>query len=83
MRAAQEGSTLKAVITECLLAGLSSPAGPRVVPGLHRRPPPVAIRKNRKLAPAPSLSNQQLNAIMEDEEIKTLRKLTAKRNVRK
>lgn len=78
MRAVQQGSSLKELITNYVRLGLSDPSGSGVASKRHRRPPPVAIRKNSDLAPSPALSNKQLNKLLEDEEVERVLKLSAK-----
>lgn len=77
MRAVQQGKTLKEWVTECIHSGLQGPfSGTQGMP-IRREHPPVAIRKDEGLARTASLSNRQLNAILEDEELEAVRKLKA------
>ena len=75
-RAVQQGKTLKELVAECIRSGLQRPSVGTQGKPVHREPPPVAIRKNQGRARAPALSNRQLNAILEDEELEAVRRLT-------
>ena len=70
MRAVLEKKTLKELLSECIRSGLQQPS---VGMQVHREPPPVAIRKNQGLAHTAPLDNRQLNAILEDEELETVK----------
>jgi len=75
MRAVEQGTTLKNLMTQCIRSGLrdQSAEAPSVT---SRRPlPPVAIRRVPGQAPVPAQSNRQLNALLEDEEIEAVRML--------
>ena len=77
MRAVREGKTLKELVAECIRSGLQRPSGVTQEMPVRREPPPVAIRKNKGMARTAALSNRQLNAILEDEELEAVSKLTA------
>ncbi len=71
-RAVQRGTTLKNLITQFVLSGLAvQEAG--AAPVGRRMPPPVAIRRIPGQAPHPALSNRELHAILEAEDIEATR----------
>jgi hypothetical protein len=82
LRAVQEGSTLKELVTECIRSGLQRPASTKRELSTRRKAPFVAIRKTPDLAPIPERSNRQLNAILENEEVEAVRKLATQRDAR-
>jgi len=67
-RAVQQGTTLKNLISQFIESGLSA-QGAGVSTKVHRQPPPVAIRRIPGQAPSPTLSNRELHAILEAEDI--------------
>lgn len=75
-RAVQQGTTLKQLVTHYIEAGLqgrsaSLPAEPR------RRPPlPVAIRREPGTPLTPALSNRELKAILEEQDLERHRRAT-------
>ena len=77
MRAVKQGKTLKELVAECVRSGLQRPSSVTQGMLVRREPPPVAIRKNQELTRTTALSNRQLNAILEDEELEAVSKLTA------
>jgi hypothetical protein len=78
-RAAQDGTTLKNLMTEFIRAGLRAQQVSAASESPHRRsPPPVAIRRNAGQGKVPPKSNREIYALLEDEEV-TASRLLAKR----
>jgi len=77
IRAAREGSTLKELITECIRSGLQRPSAIDGNSPIRRGAPPVAIRRTPGMAPTAALSNRQLSAILENEEVASARNLAS------
>ena len=71
-RAVQQGTTLKNLMTQFILSGLAlqEPSSKLVV---RRMPPPVAIRRIPGQSPRPALSNRELYAILDAEDIHAAR----------
>jgi hypothetical protein len=71
-RAVQQGTTLKNLMTQFILSGLAvqEPSSKLVV---RRMPPPVAIRRIPEQSPRPALSNRELYAILDAEDIHATR----------
>ena len=67
-RAVQQGTTLKNLMTQFILSGLAvqEPSSKLVA---RRMPPPVAIRRIPGQSPRPALSNRDLYAILDAEDI--------------
>jgi len=67
-RAAQQGTTLKELMTQFIRTGLhgagTSPAKPR-----RRGRPPVAIASVPGQAPTPAMTNRQLNELLEAQDL--------------
>jgi hypothetical protein len=71
-RAVQRGTTLKNLITQFVLSGLAlQEAG--ATPVGRRMAPPVAIRRIPGQASLPALSNRELHAVLEAEDIEATR----------
>lgn len=71
-RAVEQGTTLKNLMTQFVLSGLAThDSGSKLV--ARRMPPPVAIRRIPGQAPCPALSNRELHAILEAEDIDAAR----------
>ncbi len=69
-RAAREGLKLKELLARYVEAGLrEGNAAPDTSPK-RRAPLPVAIRRNPATPPTPALTNQELNAILDEEDLK-------------
>ena len=73
MRAVQQGTTLKNLMTQCIRSGLRDQPVEAPTATARRAPPPVAIRRASGQAPAQARTNRQLNALLEDEEIEAVR----------
>jgi hypothetical protein len=71
-RAVQQGTTLKNLMTQFILSGLAMQE-PGSKPMARRLPPPVAIRRIPGQSPRPSLSNRELYAILDEEDINATR----------
>jgi len=70
--AVQKRTTLKNLITQFILSGLGAQANADA-PSTRRMPPPVAIHRIPGQPPSPALTNRQLNAILENEDIQAIR----------
>jgi hypothetical protein len=71
-RAVQQGTTLKNLMTQFILSGLAvQEPGSNLV--ARRMPPPVAIRRIPGQSPRPALSNRELYAILDAEDIHAAR----------
>jgi hypothetical protein len=71
-RAVQQGTTLKNLMTEFILSGLAlQEPGSKFV--ARRMPPPVAIPRISGQSPRPALSNRELYAILDAEDIHATR----------
>jgi len=70
--AVQQRTTLKNLITQFILSGLGVQASGSA-PSQRRTPPPVAIHRIPGQPPAPALTNRQLHAILEEEDIQAMR----------
>ncbi len=71
-RAVQQGITLKNLMTQFIQSGLAvQEAGSTLV--ARRMPPPVAIRRIPGQSPCPALSNRELYATLEAEDIHATR----------
>jgi hypothetical protein len=67
-RAVQQGTTLKNLMTQFILSGLAlQEPGSKLM--ARRMPPPVAIRRIPGKSPRPALSNRELYAILDAEDI--------------
>jgi len=71
-RAVQQGTTLKNLMTQFIRSGLAvqEPSSKLVA---RRMPPPVAIRRITGQSPRPALSNRELYAILDAEDIHATR----------
>ncbi|MCX6975437.1 MAG: hypothetical protein NTZ94_14340 [Verrucomicrobia bacterium] len=71
-RAVQQGTTLKNLMTQFILSGLAlqEPSSKLVA---RRMPPPVAIRRIPGQSPRSALSNRELYAILDAEDIHATR----------
>ncbi len=67
--AARRGTTLKQLVTQFIIAGLESQAEGYNF-AIRRAAPPVAIRRIPGQPPMPTLTNRQLNALLEEEDSK-------------
>lgn len=73
-RAVKQGTTFKNLVTQWIRAGLRAPSNGEADFALSRRPaPPVAILRHSGKAPLPGMTNRQLNALLENEEIQSVR----------
>ena len=71
-RAVQQGTTFKNLVTQFVLSGLAvKETG--AAPMARRMPPPVAIRLIPGQSPCPALSNRELYATLEAEDIHATR----------
>ncbi len=71
-RAVQQGTTLKNLMTQFILSGLAlQEPGSKFV--ARRMPPPVAIRRITGQSPRLALSNRELYAILDAEDIHATR----------
>jgi hypothetical protein len=71
-RAVQQGTTLKNLMKQFILSGLAlQEPGSKFV--ARRMPPPVAIRRIPGQSPRPALSNRELYAILDAEDIHATR----------
>ena len=71
-RAVQQGTTLKNLMTQFILSGLAlQEPGSKFV--ARRMPPPVAIPRISGQSPRPALSNRELYAILDAEDIHATR----------
>jgi hypothetical protein len=75
--AVQQRTTLKNLITQFILSGLGSQATASS-PSKRRMPPPVAIHRVLGQPSSPALTNRQLNAILEEEDIQAIRETDSK-----
>jgi hypothetical protein len=75
-RAVQQGTTLKNLISQFIESGLAA-QGAGVSTKVHRQSPPVAIRRIPGQAPSSALSNRELHAILEAEDIDAARGVSA------
>jgi hypothetical protein len=64
--AAQQGTTLKQLLTQFIVSGLESQAQA----SKRRMPPPVAICRTPGQSPTPALTNRQLHALLDEEDSK-------------
>jgi hypothetical protein len=71
-RAVQQGTTFKNLVTQFVLSGLAL-KDTGAAPMGRRMPPPVAIRRIPGQALCPALTNRELNAILEAEDIDATR----------
>jgi hypothetical protein len=71
-RAAQQGTTLKNLMTQFVVSGLAA-QGACAMHVARRMPPPVAIRRTLGQALRPALPNRELYAILEAEDIEATR----------
>ena len=71
-RAVQQGTSFKNLVTQFVLSGLAvKDTGATLM--VRRMPPPVAIRRILGQASCPALTNSELNAILEAEDIEATR----------
>lgn len=68
-RAVRQGITLKNLVTQLIRSGLQNPPHGVDFRTIRRNPPPVAIKRDHKQIPIPALTNRQLCALLEEEEI--------------
>jgi len=73
-RAAQSGLKLKELLTRYIEAGLKAPEVQSVTPRPKRAPLPVLFEKTPSASTTPSLTNAELYAILEKEDIEQLRR---------
>jgi hypothetical protein len=71
-RVVHQGTTLKNLMTQFILSGLAMQE-PGSKPMARRLPPPVAIRRIPGQSPRPALSNRELYAILDEEDINAAR----------
>jgi len=70
-RAVEQGTTLKNLMIQFVRSGLSAHPPDAVGAPLRRNPPPVAIPRIPGRSPSPALTNRQLYALLEAEEVPT------------
>jgi hypothetical protein len=75
--AVQQRTTLKNLITQFILSGLGAQTGGSA-PSQRRMPPPIAIQRIPGQPPSPALTNRQLNAILDAEDVQAIRKTDSK-----
>lgn len=68
-RAVQEGMTLKSLMIQFVRSGLRSPVNSAGGSPARRSRPPVAIQKISGYPPKPALTNRQLHALLEEQEV--------------
>jgi hypothetical protein len=70
-RAVQQGVTLKELLASLIKAGLRSPTVPEnaIAPAGKRRPLPVGIPRIQDTPLHPALSNAELHAILDEEDL--------------
>jgi hypothetical protein len=68
-RAVEDGTTLRALITNYIEAGLRGKTAPLSANQRLRSPSPVAIRREPGAVLVRPLTNRQLNAILEEEDL--------------
>ena len=73
-RTAQSGLKLKELLTRYIEAGLRAPAVPPSQTRLKRAPLPIAFEKTPESSPTPALSNAELYAILDQEDLEQLRR---------
>ncbi len=73
-RAAQSGLKLKELLTRYIEAGLKVPEAQSVTPRPKRAPLPVLFEKTPGGSTSPALTNAELYAILEKEDIEQLRR---------
>jgi hypothetical protein len=71
-RAVQQGTTLKNLMTQFIQSGLAVQETGST-PVARRMPPPVAIRRIPGQSPRPAISNRELYAILDAEDIHAAR----------
>lgn len=71
-RAAQQGTTLKKLMTQFILSGLGMQANANNS-SARRKPPPAVIRRILSQSPRLPLTTRQLNALLEEGEIQASR----------
>ena len=69
-RAVQNGTTLKSLMTGFIRLGLRGPQVAQPAESARRNPPPVAIRRTADHPRMPARRNRELNALLEDEEVR-------------
>jgi len=73
-RAAQSGIELKELLTRYIETGLKVPEVQSVTPRPKRAPLPVLFEKTPSASTSPALTNAELYAILEKEDIEQLRR---------
>jgi hypothetical protein len=68
-RAVQQGTTLKNLMVQFVRSGLGARAADRGASPARRTPPPVAIRRIPDRRASHALTNGELHALLEDEEV--------------
>lgn len=68
-RAAQQGDKLKDLVAKYIETGLRGPSGAIGSSPRARRPLPTAIARDSNFIPAPALTNRDLSAILEAEDL--------------
>ena len=76
-RAAQEGMKLKELIAYYIEAGLRAPIGPTTGERGHSEPLPVAIPREAGKAPGKALTNRELQALLEEEDLENYERALA------
>jgi hypothetical protein len=71
--AVQQRTTLKNLITQFILSGLGAESS-ESVPSKRRTPPPIAIHRIPGQSPSLALTNRQLSAALDAEDVHAIRK---------
>ncbi len=76
-RAAQEGLKLKELIARYIEAGLRNPAVSATAERGHSEPLPVAIPRKPGKVPGKALTNRELHALLEEEDLENYERALA------
>jgi hypothetical protein len=76
-RAVQQGATLKNLMVQFVRSGLGACTADTGTSPARRAPPPVAIRRIPGQRPSHALTNGELHALLEDEEVQAARRAVA------
>jgi len=82
-RAVQQGVTLKELLASYIEAGLRNPSIPKnsAAPSEKRHPLPVGIARDPDAPLHPALSNPELNAILEAEDLAEYKRVIAQSSI--